>query len=186
MTKKKGPVEPPKKWTVSTDEMKEIIRQQKDLLGIRGRVIDSTIDIERILGEILIRAIVGGSKNIEGESLFGDIVLEEIMFSGKIKMLERLIKNIHSRSDPLKYKKMFEGINTEELLSNLKKLNTYRNRFAHGDIIFKSTQAYLFYSRNRDDKLTDDYFDKLNSLFSSTYATLVEVLLKANLMYHFK
>lgn len=173
-------------WIISKEEMAEVAKQQMDLYGIRGRMVESTIRVERRLNTLLTIAIIGKCEATENEFLFNEIILEEIMFSGKIRIFERLIQNIHSLKGSLKYKKMFKGVDTKKLLSNLKKLNKYRNRFAHGEIMFKGTQSYLFYSRNRRDKLTNNYFDKLNSLLNDIIRTLDDILFKSFEYYNIK
>lgn len=164
--------------------------QQTVLRLVRGNMIDSSIKIEQELNLLFSNILFGGNKNrsknshdAKGEiQFFEDFVLNSshMTFGSKIKLFRSLCKTYS----------LFRDKDLSNIATNLKKVAEWRDRFAHGDIYFKSIQdklsenPYLSYyhdSKQREQKLDEDFFvETINPLINETYSQLNELRKEIN------
>lgn len=123
-----------------------------DIMLLRGKFIDLTIDIESILDDILAIHFCQPKRHNE----FKQQVLEEMMFSRKIELFKTTIKD--------KYPKIFEQHQSH---IDFKKLKDTRNKFAHNRFSFHT-------SKNGKTDRTKLTFHKTSDTSSSDTIELVE------------
>lgn len=162
--------------------------QEKGLREIRGNVIAICVDIESQLNYLITDLLFGGVKNrqsdkpheLKGEiRFFQDFILNTnyIQLGSKVKIFRSLIDTCSFFEDSKKEAK--------DLSTNLRSVMEWRDNFAHGDIMFETTQEgisekpYLFYyKKNKPQRqiLNDEFFDNvMNPLFSDTLNKIVEI-----------
>ncbi|MBI4895295.1 MAG: hypothetical protein HY831_02255 [Candidatus Aenigmarchaeota archaeon] len=164
----------------------EIIQKgnlHRALREIRGNLIESTIIIEQELNLLVSNILFRGHKNrtsgkpheIKGEiQFFEDFILNSshITFGSKIKLFRSLCKTYS----------FFKDKDLSNIATNLKKVAEWRDRFAHGDIYFKtygerlSDHPYLFYyhdAKQKEQTLNEEFFvEIINPLIQETYTQL--------------
>jgi len=159
-------------WKVTKEDIQELMRQKDVLIGIRGRVVDATIEIENLLDSVV--------TNLLFQKEPSKITLEKTTFKGEVLDREfftlmnkwKVFKGLCHSHDSLKSQ------NYTRLLSDIHKIINIRNRFAHGKIYFKEAKMpTLEYYENgkKEDKLDNDYFDNLNSLFNEVHNHLFKI-----------
>lgn len=157
------------KLAINMDQIIEMDRQHHGLKFIRGNVIEITIDLEKQLEFLISTVLFGYEKNGEAK-FFVEFMLYHLTFESKIKIFRSLYKTCSFFEDLRK--------ECEELTTKIKNVNNWRNRFAHGEIAFKTTEnsvtkePYLFYYYENEQKnkiLNNQFFDdEINPLFLET------------------
>jgi len=154
----------------------EILFEEKDeLMNIRGRVIELTLVIEGLLEHYISNVLFYGKDKtiVPNRELFTEVILENEFFTlrHKIRVFKALYI-LHSMPKKGNYTKF---------IKDLDKINSTRNKFAHGRIKFKNgKQAMLeYYSNGRKEiTLNDKYLDDLDELFSKTNVMLGDVVFR--------
>ena len=167
-------------------------RQIRDLKLIRGNVIELTIDIERQVDFIISNILFGGVKNRQGEILHeakGEIkFFEEFILNTNFLTFGSKLKILRSLKDTCSFLKDEGEINN--ILTLLRKVIEWRDNFAHGEILFKTTEEsmtdvpFLFYykeNKPQEQILNNDFFDKImNPLYNETFTKINELRDKIN------
>ena len=174
-------------------------RQIRDLKLIRGNVIEVSIEIERQLNFMISDILFGGIKNRQSEiphqargeiRFFEDFILNtnNLTFGAKLKIL-RSLKNTCS------FLKEDEA-EVNEVVQLLQKVMEWRDNFAHGEIMFKTTQEgmsdkpYLFYykeNRPQEKILNNDFFDSVaNPLYNNADTKIRALRTKLNTKFETK
>ena len=147
-------------WTINQEDLRKIQEQNEALIEIRGRVISSSLNIERKLDEIISVLFMGNE--LEPINLFKELLLEKEFFTfmNKWKLLRELTQREIIRFEKEETRK--------ETLNLVKNIIETRDRFAHGEIIFSGTTPQLIYLDGGKKKiitLDNDYFDQQNVKF---------------------
>lgn len=168
------------KETLSPQELANVIEQTNALKHIRGNFLDYIIEIELIICLLIEDFMIHKNSNLR--KVFRKNVLNNrgVDFRQKIELLSEILKE----------KSVLKEAELKLLNRNLNSLRDDRNRWAHGVIRFEQEkqgknikfQSYLNYinyeGNERDETLTNTYFDNLTQKFNITRNLLVEVLAK--------
>lgn len=100
--------------------------EQHDILILRGKFIELTIDIESIMDSIISFRFCEKNKQHE----FQKYILNEIMFNRKIELFKNILKNAY----PKIYSKHSSDL-------DFKKLKLVRNKFAHDKISYYTNRS---------------------------------------------
>ncbi|MFZ3077234.1 MAG: hypothetical protein WA139_02165 [Candidatus Aenigmatarchaeota archaeon] len=162
------------KLTLDIRNIMEMDKQLNDLLTIRGRVVEKSIEIEEQLNFLTSSLLFKNQINKLGEAkFFEDFIMNttHLAFSSKLKIFRSLYKICS-------FLKEREEI-SKSLATQIQKIIEIRDNFAHGDICFKDVKPpltpYLFYYRENEPKeqqLDNNYFDSLNLLYKKTFEKL--------------
>ena len=169
-------------------------RQHRGLRLIRGNAIELTVDIEKQLEYLISNILFGGIKNRNIEEnqheargevrFFEDFILNtnHLTFGSKLKIFRSLYDTCSFFND------VKEECKT--LATNIRKVIEWRDRFAHGEIAFKTTESgvtkepYLFYyhdNKQKEQILNNKFFDEeINPLFSETHKSITNIRTKVN------
>lgn len=150
---------------VTKKEREKLKKQRERIDKARGEVIDRVVEIEATLDEVL----AGYFIRPERFSKFMDILMwEDFPFSVKIKMFSEMGLG-----------KGFEK-KKKEMVRNLEKLSSFRNKIAHGLAIFNlkdkhiasgSKKGFKFISVDR--KTMNDFRKKVKDVHASLRAILL-------------
>ena len=181
------------KFQLNLEKLQDMNRQHTGLKGIRGNVIEITIDIEYQFNLLISNLLFGGDNNrastipheTKGEiRFFEDFILNtnHMPFGAKIKIFRSLYKRCS-------FLKKYEQ-DCKKLASDLQNVVEWRDRFAHGSIQFKATkegisnEPYLFYYADNEPKeqvLNNEFFNEIiNPRFNKTYNQLTDLRGKVN------
>jgi len=167
-----SPKIPPKgEWKMSVQEIQELQKVRDEITKKRGKVISSALLIEKLLEVMIINTFFNkdvGNLTKEKE-LFGGAMLEREFFTfmSKWHVFRELCHSHPSLKDH------------SDLLKELKEIVDIRNRFAHGEVIFKEGKnPNLIYFQNgrKEQPLSDSYFEELRVKFARVHTTMWEVL----------
>ncbi len=130
----------------------------------RKKTIDSSLGIEIEMDNIIALYFFSEQKDLM--KFFSDVMLKSnfLGFMNKAKVL----------------KYIFERNNTKqasEINQLLEKVISYRNTFAHGEIIEKSDGTYIRYFKGKrvEKKLDDAYWTKLEEVFKKSVQLLQKI-----------
>ncbi|MDO8563836.1 MAG: hypothetical protein Q7R87_02420 [Nanoarchaeota archaeon] len=168
------------KETLTQEELNNVIEQTNVLKHIRGNFLDYIIEIELIICILTENFMIHKKSNLR--KVFRKNILNNkgVSFKQKIELLSEILKE----------KKMLPETDLNLLNRNLNSLRDDRNRWAHGVIRFEQEkkgkdikfQSYLNYinseGNEKDEILTNSYFDNLTAKFNTTKKLLVKVLVK--------
>ena len=168
------------KETLNPQEHANVIEQTDALKHIRGNFLDYIIEIELII-DILTENFMIHKKSNLGKVFRKNILNNRgVDFRQKIELLSEILNE----------KKVLKETELKLLNKNLNSLRDDRNRWAHGVIRFNQEkqgkdikfQSYLNYINSegseKDEILTNSYFDNLTKKFNDTRNLLVRVLVK--------
>lgn len=175
-------------FKISLDQLQEMDRQHNALKGIRGNVIEITIDIEKQLNYLISYTLFGGAKNRQSDvphETKGEIrFFEEFILNSTFLTLGSKLKIFRALYRKCSFFKDYEQT-CEDLATNLKKVMEWRDRFAHGEITFKTTKdgfsdkPFLFYYFDNELKeqiLDNKFFDEvMNPLFNEAYNQITDL-----------
>ena len=168
-------------------------RQIRDLKLIRGNIIEVSIGIEKQLNYLISDILFGGVKNRQS-----DIPHE---LKGEIRFFEEFILNTNYLTFGSKWKILRSLKNTcsflteeeneaNEIIRLLQDVMEWRDNFAHGEIMFKTTEdgftekPYLFYykeNKPQEQILDNEFFDNImNPLYNNADNKIRELRTKIN------
>jgi len=165
---------------LNPQELANVIQQTDTLKHIRGNFLDYIIETELII------CILTENFMIHKKSNLGKVFRKNILNNKGVSFKQK----IELLSEILKEKKMLPEADLNLLNGNLNSLRDDRNRWAHGVLRFEQEkqgkdikfQSYLNYinseGNEKDEILTNSYFDNLTRKFNATRNLLVKVLVK--------
>lgn len=139
----------------------------REIRRASGRIISATSAIDQVIAEIIADTIFGEVK-VRRELVFGSVLSSDwCSLAAKRKLLNVAIEEFELLSGPRKC----------ELESNLKKITQYRNAFAHGALAHNGEDQELHYFEGTPQSATlnDAYFEKLETVYLSTWEALNEI-----------
>ena len=158
-----------KTWEVSEKELIEIQQVAEQVAHLRGEVLTKAVNLDEDLDEIIKLALFG-KRITESSKLFENLILKTDFFSSmnKLKVFRELVKQ-HDKLKENDY---------SSLRGQIHELINFRNKFAHGIIIFRGKRAFLSYYQGgrKEDELTKEYFEKIFESFKKTIPELAKVI----------
>lgn len=147
--------------------------EQLDIILIRGKFIDLTIDIESIMDDILAFHFC----SVDKYNQFKRYILEDIMFNKKKDIFQSLLKE--------KYSELY---NQYADYIDVSKLKDTRNKFAHNRVTFhvnkngKTDRTKLTFYKSSDDKPADtieiSHYEKQFEFFKEQLSAFSEIFHK--------
>src|SRR3989338_4187701 len=138
---------------ITPQQIEDMNKQHADLILIRGKIVESTIEIEQQLNWLISNILIGGIQNrasnkpnkTQGEiEILGNKVSKPIETKGEIRFFENFILNTNHLSFMAKIKilrslrKVCSFLNRDKdckvLVKNLQDVAEWRDKFAHGSI----------------------------------------------------
>jgi len=127
----------------------------------RKKVIDSSLGIESEIDNIIALYFFSGRKDLM--RFFSDVMLKSsfLGFMNKAKVLKSIFERNSTKQ-------------ASEVNQLLKRVISYRNAFAHGEIIEKSDGTYIRYFKGEkiEKKLDDTYWTNLEEIFKKSVQLL--------------
>ena len=154
----------------NTGETKVNWDDHEIILENRGEIISSALGIETLIDDIISSLFFDQHSD---SKLFKEIFLsqEGVSLHTKERALSRL----------LEAKRIYDGDgDRKQLISKIASIKETRNRFAHGNICFDKSGAYLEYYKNglTTQRLDDSYWKEVESGFNTTSQLLSELFRK--------
>ncbi|MFA4825980.1 MAG: hypothetical protein WC593_12580 [Methanoregula sp.] len=161
---------------ITLPENKELIEKiVSDAKKIRGEVISLSLDIEYYLNEIIGFFFIGDNR--KQMEMFNECILQKefFTFGEKLKVLNFLLTNNSEKFHLESAKKR------REIITTIRKVMEYRNKFAHEDIVINFKERKAFILDNKGENLLSpksvlDWYQKICDL------TLVHISLYSNLV----
>src|SRR3989344_825108 len=168
---------PDKIFGLSKENVNGLWKEKREITEKIGVIINSLLVIENslelIITDCFFKKQLVNKDIIEithEEKLFGELLLKREFFTTMNKW--RVLRGL-SKSHPF-----FEGKNIRSLLTKLKETINIRDRFAHGDIIFKELKyPILTYYEDgyKEQNLSESYFEEINLKFKEVHLELVRI-----------
>jgi len=147
--------------------------------GNGGKILYATTSVEKKLEKIILHYFIGAFDNTDGLSehnrrrqLFNDEVLQSSSFSFSFK--KQLLRVMLDKAEPV----ILKGEIRSNIQGDLKKIMTWRNAFAHGDLLYDTRKGVVLkYYSNGPQKLTmdDDFWELVEKTFKQLNERLEEV-----------
>jgi len=171
-------------FIMEQSDYQDLDKQYRDLKGIRGHFLEIMIAIEEDIDTYIEKCLI--AKNSKTKFVFKEKVLHSKSFTLKRKV--GLLRDICECRKDLTKRELVK------LHTDLSLIVDERNVWAHGRFNFqqktikgkRKMQSYLKYY-NRDGqqkikKLTDEYFNKLNSFIISIHERLTKMMVNSKLL----
>jgi hypothetical protein len=144
------------------------------VMKARGQVILATIEVEQMVGYVLEQVF-----KPENKDLFSALVLTEIPFEKKIRILENIMTDF--KMDILFKDKNF-GVNPRELINDIRELQRIRNLFAHHYHFFEDDNKN--WTKISDKKINKSiiHFQKLRKKPTSISLKQIDALLERSII----
>lgn len=169
----KPEIPPNGEWRMTVEDIQELQKIRDEITRKRGMVISSALLIEELLEVMITDTFFNKEvdKITKEKELFEGAMLEREFFTfmSKWYVFRELCHNHPS-------------LNTKDrsdLLTELKEIVGIRNKFAHGEVVFKEGKnpTLIYYENGKKEQiLSDSYFEELRVKFARVHTTMWEVL----------
>lgn len=124
----------------------------------KAKILDAAFDIERVLDTVISHHFFGEhNENNEKKTEFSNIILKSdwCTFSSKRKLISHIINDL----------RLVEGKEKSDYDQLLRKAMSYRNAFAHGQLLTDGREVRLSYFEGKPQvkTLNEDYFTKIET-----------------------
>jgi len=140
----------------------EILSSVQQANKNRAEIILASLVIEGLLDSVILKKVAPATK--DGKSFLSDYVLKSdiITFASKRKLVVQIVKD----------DSLLDANDIERLNKLLRDIISWRNAFAHGEIVQIGEDTCVEYAQVGPQKiiLTDEYWSRVESTFSQVFS----------------